>query len=187
MTRARDVSRLITTPPDIYTTDTETSSAGYLTNASASTIYATISSNKVVQVVSATTTTSTSTSSGTFQDSGLSVSITPSSASNKILVLASQTLGHYSASNDRSLTAIQLVRNSTGIFTHSSYNLGNLVDSASPSVFEVAYIMTINHLDSPATTSAVTYKTQIRCISATLINAQPGSGTSSIIAMEIGA
>jgi hypothetical protein len=142
---------------------------------------------KVLQVVSATTTTSTSTSSGTFQDSGLSVSITPSSASSKILVLASQTLGHYSASNDRSLTAIQLVRNSTGIFTHSSYNLANLVDSASPSVFEVAYIMTINHLDSPATTSAVTYKTQIRCISATLIDAQPGSGTSSITAIEIGA
>ena len=41
MTRARDVSRLITTPPNIYATDTETSSAGYLTNASASSIYQT--------------------------------------------------------------------------------------------------------------------------------------------------
>jgi hypothetical protein len=39
MTRARDVSRLITTPPNIYATDTETSSAGYLTNASASSTY----------------------------------------------------------------------------------------------------------------------------------------------------
>ena len=154
-------------------------------NADYATAWAT--AGKVLQVVSATTTTSTSTSSGTFQDSGLSVSITPSSVSSKILVLASQTLGHYSANNDRSLTAIRLVRDSTGIFTHSSYNLANLVDSASSGVFEVAYIMTINHLDSPATTSAVTYKTQIRCISATLIDAQSGSGTSSIIAMEIGA
>jgi hypothetical protein len=44
MTRARDVSRLITTPPSIYATDTETSSAGYLTNASASSTYLTQSS-----------------------------------------------------------------------------------------------------------------------------------------------
>ena len=39
MTRARDVSRLITTPPSIYATDTETSSAGYLTQSSASATY----------------------------------------------------------------------------------------------------------------------------------------------------
>jgi hypothetical protein len=38
MTRARDVSRLITTPPNIYATDTE-SSAGFLSLSSASTIY----------------------------------------------------------------------------------------------------------------------------------------------------
>ena len=46
MTRARDVSRLITTPPNIYATDTETSSAGYLTNASASSTYQTKASNQ---------------------------------------------------------------------------------------------------------------------------------------------
>jgi hypothetical protein len=42
------VSRLITTPPDIYATDTETSSAGYLTNASASSTYLTQSSASTV-------------------------------------------------------------------------------------------------------------------------------------------
>ena len=46
MTRARDVSRLVTTPPNIYATDTETSSAGYLTNASASSTYQTKASNQ---------------------------------------------------------------------------------------------------------------------------------------------
>ena len=61
MTRARDVSRLITTPPNIYATDTETSSAGYLTNtsassiylaqSSASTIYAPVSSGGLVQLI----------------------------------------------------------------------------------------------------------------------------------------
>ena len=61
MTRARDVSRLITTPPNIYATDTETSSAGYLTNtsassiylaqSSASTIYAPVASGGLVQII----------------------------------------------------------------------------------------------------------------------------------------
>jgi hypothetical protein len=46
MTRARDVSRLVTTPPNIYATDTETSSAGYLTNASASSTYQTKAFNQ---------------------------------------------------------------------------------------------------------------------------------------------
>jgi hypothetical protein len=46
MTRARDVSRLITTPPNIYATDTETSSAGYLTNSSASSTYQTKALNQ---------------------------------------------------------------------------------------------------------------------------------------------
>jgi hypothetical protein len=46
MTRARDVSRLVTTPPNIYATDTETSSAGYLTNDSASSTYQTKALNQ---------------------------------------------------------------------------------------------------------------------------------------------
>jgi hypothetical protein len=48
MTRARDVSRLVTTPPNIYATDTETSSAGYLTNASASSSYLTQASASTI-------------------------------------------------------------------------------------------------------------------------------------------
>jgi hypothetical protein len=61
MTRARDVSRLITTPPNIYATDSETSSAGYLTQtsassiylaqSSASTIYAPVASGGLVQLI----------------------------------------------------------------------------------------------------------------------------------------
>lgn len=47
MTRARDVSRLITTPPNIYATDSE-ASAGYLTLSSASSTYLTQSSASTV-------------------------------------------------------------------------------------------------------------------------------------------
>jgi hypothetical protein len=47
MTRARDVSRLITTPPSIYATDSE-ASAGYLTLSSASSTYQSISSQPTI-------------------------------------------------------------------------------------------------------------------------------------------
>jgi hypothetical protein len=53
MTRARDVSRLITTPPNIYATDTETSSAGYLTNSSASSTYSQSSASTTYAPVAA--------------------------------------------------------------------------------------------------------------------------------------
>jgi hypothetical protein len=46
MTRARDVSRLITTPPDIYATDSEASS-GYLSLSSASSTYLTQANNRL--------------------------------------------------------------------------------------------------------------------------------------------
>jgi hypothetical protein len=45
MTRARDVSRLVTTPPDIYATDSEASS-GYLSLSSASSTYLTQANNR---------------------------------------------------------------------------------------------------------------------------------------------
>jgi hypothetical protein len=49
MTRARDVSRLVTTPPNIYATDSE-ASAGFLSLSSASTIYQTKATNAMTLI-----------------------------------------------------------------------------------------------------------------------------------------
>jgi hypothetical protein len=156
-------------------------------NADYATAWAT--AGKVLQVVSATTTTSTGTSSTSFQDSGLSVSITPSATSSKVLIIVSQAIGAYSANNDRVMVAHQLVRGSTAIFGNASANYGPiiLVDSAALGLLEYGYNYATSFLDSPSTTSSTTYKTQIRCNTATSITAQANSYESSIIAMEIGA
>ena len=75
-----------------------------LTNATAGT---------VLQVVQGTTSTEVSSSSSTFADTGLSASITPSSASSKILILVSHgTINKSSASSSNRMT-IRLVRGST--------------------------------------------------------------------------
>lgn len=146
---------------------------------------------KVLQVVSATKTDVFSTASSTLVDiTGLSVSITPTDATSTILV-------HYvaNASNNGVSDggAVQLVRDSTAIFesTAGSTNFS----SAFTKQVDTALIWAFSgmHLDSPATTSATTYKLQARRLGSNnfLLN-RPGATTtygvaSSITVMEIAA
>lgn len=116
----------------------------------------------VLQVVSATKTDKQSTTSATPSDiTGLSVSITPTSTSNKILVVTNINFG--GALNVYG--AFDILRGSSKI-TESTYPTGNQI-AATIAVggdnnnFNFK-MMTASHnfLDSPASTSALTYKVQ---------------------------
>lgn len=107
----------------------------------------------VLQVVSATITNTISTSSTSFSDTGLSATITPISTSSKILVLC-QANGIYNASGLNG-TALQLVRNTTAILMFEC--LAGYMSTTEKSVGGSS----TSYLDSPATTSATTYKLQI--------------------------
>jgi hypothetical protein len=114
----------------------------------------------VLQVIQAVKTDTFSTSSTSFVDvTGLSVSITPTSATSKILVLMDAKLG--SATNVTGY--LRIVRNSTSIYIGDSdgsaqrATYGNSDDPSS----QWPYQAVGNFLDSPATTSSVTYKIQI--------------------------
>jgi len=142
---------------------------------------------KVLQVVQGTTATSTTISTTTFTDTGLSASITPSSASSKILVMVAQKYLIY-----RSISPLdgylQIVRGATSIVDFGSKS-GNLLASPSGSDLQVASIWAPVYLDSPSTTSAITYKTQAK-IDATGNSHQiilQQTGTAVMILMEIGA
>jgi hypothetical protein len=117
---------------------------------------------KVLQVVSTTKTdTFSQSSTTTFADiTGLSVSITPSSASNKILVIAHI---HGSVNQLSYRAAFRLVRGSTAIGGGTA--VGNrqsvMTGFDSTSINYSYHNMAFNHLDSPATTSATTYKIQM--------------------------
>jgi hypothetical protein len=145
---------------------------------------------KVLQGVSATTTTITTTTSDSLQNSGLSVSITPSSASSKILVMTSQAIYHKRNSVNAKTAVVQLVRDSTilNTFDNGVDLLGFAVPNTSGDL-EIAWQVSLCYLDSPNTTSATTYKTQIRntVASANSITAQRSNSMGVIIAMEIGA
>lgn len=106
---------------------------------------------RILQVVSATTSTLVTSATTTWVDSDLSVSITPQSATSKIFVVINQ-VGYLDTSTTSS--GLRLVRGSTvlqtqldPIFSGGGTIIGN---------------MSFMYLDSPATTSATLYKTQIQ-------------------------
>jgi hypothetical protein len=114
-----------------------------------------------LQVVSVHKSDTFSTSSSTFSDiTGLSLSITPSSTSSKILVTGQILLGSHTG-----FTYIRLVRDSTAInIGDSASNRPRITaqfpyDSAEGQYSVVA--TPVMYLDSPSTTSATTYKIQL--------------------------
>ena len=112
---------------------------------------------KVLQVVSTTKTDTFSASSTSFTDiTGMSVSITPSSASNKILIIADIRIGQSGSQTAR------LLRNSTVISAGDAagsrpLGFGSWVDENQYKVDAGV----VNFLDSPNTTSSITYKIQV--------------------------
>ena len=137
----------------------------------------------VLQVVNATYSTQVSTASGSYSDTGLTASITPSSSSSKILIIVQQ-VGCGKATNDTTLQ-LKLLRNSTDLYWFE--RSGAWTGSGASN-----YIGTcgISYLDSPATTSSVTYKTQMAAFSAaatvyTQFNVGAGVPASTITLMEI--
>jgi hypothetical protein len=104
----------------------------------------------VLQVVNVQYATQVSTTSTSYVDTGLSASITPSSASSKILVIVSQTITPAS-SGSNTFCSVRLMRGASQIWYDARVNgIGQYVHTT-PSA---------SVLDSPATTSSVTYKTQ---------------------------
>jgi hypothetical protein len=149
---------------------------------------------KVAQVVSTTKTDTFSTTSTSYTDvTGLSVSITPTLATSKILVIVDVTGNGTPGTN---IGGVKLLRGSTDIAYPTSFG-SRLPAFASPFVNDVGptAMASTNFLDSPATTSATTYKVQARTSNTGTIFINRGSNdgdnnstvrsVSSITVMEI--
>jgi hypothetical protein len=135
---------------------------------------------RVLQVVSMETSTTVSNSTTTFAASGLTLSITPSSTSSKILVMSNSAIAKTSGNANNGVN-LRLRRGATVLqnqvaclFTGTAIvNIGN------------ATMMT---LDSPNTTSATTYDVQFANFTAAVsADHNANSSTSSLVLMEISA
>jgi len=110
-------------------------------------------SGSVIQVINASYTTQTSNSTSTFADTGLSASITPRFATSRILVLAD--IGGVYKDSNSTIVWLNLLRGSTVISGMERY--GAFTGNTNPMGVASS---SISFLDSPATTSATTYKVQ---------------------------
>ena len=145
----------------------------------------TIVGGKVLQVVSSEQAASSENTTQTFADIGLSVSITPSSTSSKILVTAIVNGVHKYNTNLNQLQ-LRLMRDSTALSefaTEACHSDGHLNHMG------IGTGGATSHLDSPNTTSQVTYKVQMRkrLGSSITTTAQYAGAKSYITVMEIAA
>jgi len=125
-----------------------------------------IATGKVLQAVQAETDTAFSTTSTSFVDvTGLVKSITPSSTSNKILVLIHFRYGADGSNSNR----VQLRRGATSISLGSSTNNLSNVYTAHGGVSQGFGDYSLSYIDSPSTTSSTEYAIQVS-------NSQDSSG-----------
>lgn len=137
--------------------------------------------SKVVQIINATYATETTNSTTTYADTGLTATITPTSASNKVLVYVFQNGVAKTASNANSAVGLRLLRGATEVLVFSSFS--GLTSSA---VGNNVGTVGCGYLDSPATTSATTYKTQFKqYVNASAAVVQETAISSSIVLMEV--
>ena len=136
---------------------------------------------KIAQVITSTKTDTFTTSNTTYTDiTDLTVDITPSATSSKVLVFANFNVGNNT--NDR-WSAYQLVRDSTAISIGDT--AGSRTRASTSSVRMTATgsanridSLAINYIDSPSTTSSTTYKIQCKTqSSSTLTVNRSGSDT----------
>jgi hypothetical protein len=139
---------------------------------------------KLLQVVSASVTTSTTIATTSYTDTGLTATITPTLATSKILVLI---MNHYywTRTGTEANVTSQLLRDATAIGNINGDKIWGFYNAGSTSM-EGRITLPVTFLDSPATTSATTYKTQAFTQSGTSTTWNNGFG-SSIVLMEIGA
>jgi hypothetical protein len=139
------------------------------------------SGGKVLQVINATYGTEVGSSTTSYANTNLTASITPSSATSKILVLVNQN-GVGKETNNTSVD-IRLLRGATVIL-----NFDKNAASTANSDRQILASSSTCYLDSPNTTSGITYKTEFMSANnQATAYVQFGNAISTITLLEIGA
>jgi len=139
---------------------------------------AAISTGKVLQVLQNTTSTEVTTSSTSFVAGGLSQAITPSSSSNKILIICSYTMSQINSGKN---SVCSIFRDSTNL-DGGDLGLGRLRADAANLYSRQA----ISLLDSPSSSSEITYSLKLKCFSSSAdARLHQNSSIGSLTLMEI--
>jgi hypothetical protein len=125
----------------------------------------------------------TSSTNASWTDTGLTATITPTSSTSKILIILNQNgITKQTSANIESALQLKLLKNGVEFATWPGNLIGYSPSAGYLAELGVGYTL----LDSPATTSALTYKTQFKnYVNASFVSVQHYGGTSSITLMEI--
>jgi hypothetical protein len=136
----------------------------------------------VLQVVQATTTTQATTTSGSWDSTGLTASITPTSATSKILILVSGGMEGNAGGSGAQKLGFKIYRGASSIEASSN---GKVFYSVPDSYIPINFIA----LDSPATTSSTAYTLYFNRLSGntTASFCRDSAETANIVLMEIAA
>jgi hypothetical protein len=162
------------------TTDTLTNKSIAATQLTGTIAAAALPAGTVLQVVNASTSTQVSSASTARVDTGLTATITPTKNTSTILVVTSCRIYCATSSVGVCSSNVQLLRGATTLQTRNRYGLPDVINVGAGDQFSTSY------LDSPATTSATTYKVTFnRGNGNAAVYAQLDSDMSTITLMEI--
>lgn len=116
------------------------------------------SGGKLLQMVSATYSTATTIATTTYTDTGLTATITPTLNTSKILVLITTNVYATRSANQMGVS-VKILRDATSIFVSAVGEQADF-DAGSLTAVEKFRTLSFSYVDSPATTSATTYKLQ---------------------------
>jgi len=163
----------------VTTGDSDTVTSGMVAGINTSAL----PSGTVLQTVQSSTTTPASQGGTVYASAGLSGTITPTSSSSKILIMVTQYYTFRTTTTSERQAFFRLMRGSTEIM-ETVYDRIAVTGGEN----RVGTTATFNWLDSPNTTSAITYSTQFKLNgTASDLYAQHDNAQSIITFLEIGA
>ena len=140
----------------------------------------------IIQIVSQTFSTQATSTSTSWSSTGLEATITPQSASNKILIQVSGPMTGFAGGSGDQHGSLKIYRGGSGGTSVESSSNGLSCQYGIPSQYSDVHIL---FLDSPATTSATTYTVMMsrRSGDTTYSFIRDGNQTGSLILMEVSA
>ena len=172
---------------ETYSLPAQSGNAGkFLTTDGSTESWGTVSSGAVVQVKQFTYSTAVTTSSTSYISTGLTGSITPTSPSNKILVMATVPTIVFKTGNDAGADLV-LYRGATQIYPHTNSSGYRLYISGASGYIQSIGNVPLNYIDAPASTDAQTYTVYFREMAGNggAVTAQRGNEMSTLILMEV--
>ena len=145
---------------------------------------------KIGQVLQQEYATATALSATSYADNGQTLAITPSATSSKILVMVETQVKVYGNGNDSNYGGRwKIVRTPSGGSAADAFINPDEMVRVNNGYTGASYLMTrmnITHLDSPNTTSAVTYKVMQQATATNIqITSQIGGGKSKLTLIEV--